>query len=103
MSSAVSLSPDDIAPFVVINDKDAVPAWSFTLLHELVHLLLGRTGISGSSHPGLGIEAFCNNAAAEWMLPTQTLDQIEIDQGQHRYVRSPRHSSLARSSSRALA
>lgn len=70
---------DDIAPFVVINDKDAVPAWSFTLLHELVHLLLGRTGISGSSHPGLGIEAFCNNAAAEWMLPTQTLDQIEID------------------------
>ena len=70
---------DDIAPFVVINDKDSVPAWSFTLLHELVHLLLGRTGISSSSHPELGIEAFCNNAAAEWMLPTQTLDQIEID------------------------
>ena len=31
---------DDIAPFVVINDKDSIPAWSFTLLHELVHLLL---------------------------------------------------------------
>ena len=36
---------DDIAPFVVINDNDSVSAWSFTLLHELVHLLLGETGI----------------------------------------------------------
>ena len=70
---------DDIAPFVVINDKDSVPAWSFTLLHELVHLLLGRTGISSSAHPEWGVEELCNNAAAEWMLPTRTLSQIEID------------------------
>ena len=70
---------DDIAPFVVINDKDSVPAWSFTLLHELVHLLLGRTGISSSAHPEWGVEELCNNAAAEWMLPTRTLNQIEID------------------------
>ena len=31
---------DSIAPFIVINNQDAVPARSFTLLHELVHLLL---------------------------------------------------------------
>ena len=54
---------DDIAPFVVINDQDSTPAWSFTLLHELVHLLLGQTGISGAN-PGTGIEALCNNVAA---------------------------------------
>ena len=48
---------DDIAPFVVINDNDSVSAWSFTLLHELVHLLLGETGISGA-HPGRAIEDF---------------------------------------------
>ena len=69
---------DDVAPFVVINDNDSTPAWSFTLLHELVHLLLGQTGIS-AAHPGTEVEEFCNNVAAEWMLPARTLDQIEID------------------------
>ena len=70
---------DDIAPFLVINDKDSIPAWSFTLLHELVHLLLGQTGIS-ASYPRAGIEELCNQAAAEWMLPTPTLNQVERDQ-----------------------
>ena len=69
---------DDAAPFVVVNDNDSTPAWSFTLLHELVHLLLGQTGISGA-RPGTGVEQFCNHAAAEWMLPARTLDRIEID------------------------
>ena len=79
---------DDIAPFVVINDNDSVPAWSFTLLHELVHLLLGETGISGA-HPGRAIEDFCNSVAAEWMLPTKMLSQIEIGHDvseQHRRI-----------------
>ena len=69
---------DDVAPFVVVNDNDSEPAWSFTLLHELVHLLLGQTGISGA-RPGTGVEQFCNHVAAEWMLPARTLDQIEVD------------------------
>ena len=69
---------DDVAPFVVINDNDSRAAWSFTLLHELTHLLLGQTGISGS-HPGTEIEEFCNSVASEWMLPAQTLDEIQID------------------------
>jgi transcriptional regulator with XRE-family HTH domain len=38
---------DPLAPFVVINDQDAKAAWSFTLLHELAHLWLGETGVSG--------------------------------------------------------
>ena len=37
---------DEVAPLIVINDQDARSAWSFTLLHETVHLLLGHTGIS---------------------------------------------------------
>ena len=70
---------DNIAPFVVINDNDSIPAWSFTLLHEVVHLLLGQTGISGGAHPATESERFCNNVAAEWMLPAETLPQVEID------------------------
>jgi hypothetical protein len=38
---------DKVAPFVVINEKDSRAAWSFTLMHELVHVLLSETGISG--------------------------------------------------------
>ena len=38
---------DKIGPFVVINDQDAKTARSFTLLHELAHIWLGQTGISG--------------------------------------------------------
>ena len=69
---------DDVAPFVAINDNDSTPAWSFTLLHEMVHLLLGQTGISGA-RSGTEVEEFCNNVAADWMLPARTLDRIELD------------------------
>ena len=69
---------DDVAPFVVINDNDSRAAWSFTLLHELTHLLLGQTGFS-SMNSGNEVEEFCNNVAAEWLLPARTLDEIEID------------------------
>ena len=69
---------DDVAPFVVINDNDSRAAWSFTLLHELTHLLLGQTGISGG-YSDADIEQFCNNVAAEWLLPTQILDDIRIE------------------------
>ncbi|MBB5986606.1 ImmA/IrrE family metallo-endopeptidase [Sphingobium lignivorans] len=54
---------DRLAPFIVINDQDAKSAWAFTLLHELAHLLIGETGVSGGT-PAAGIEQLCNDAAA---------------------------------------
>lgn len=54
---------DRLAPFIVINDQDAKSAWAFTLLHELAHLLLGDTGVSGGT-PAAGVEQLCNDAAA---------------------------------------
>ena len=73
---------DDVAPFVVINDNDSRAAWSFTLLHELTHLLLGQTGFS-DVNSGTEIEEFCNTVAAEWLLPARTLDEIEIERGRN--------------------
>jgi Zn-dependent peptidase ImmA (M78 family) len=67
---------DDIAPFIVINDQDARTARSFTLIHELVHLFLGATGVSGAPSTAAPrtssarIERFCNDAAGEFLLPT---------------------------------
>jgi Zn-dependent peptidase ImmA (M78 family) len=59
---------DPMAPFVVINDQDARAAWSFTALHEVAHLWLGTTGISGSSAEAT-IERYCNDVAGEILLP----------------------------------
>lgn len=60
---------DRVAPFIVINDGDAKAAWSFTLLHELAHLWLGATGVSGGGAPEMKIERFCNDVAGEFLLP----------------------------------
>lgn len=68
---------DDVAPFVIINDQDSRSAWAFTLLHELVHLWLGQTGVSGSS-VGSGIEQFCNDVASQFLLPDRTLSELSI-------------------------
>ena len=67
---------DAVAPFVVINDQDARPAWSFTLLHETVHLLLGQTGISGGQHSENEIERFCDDIAGEYLLPSADLEWL---------------------------
>ena len=71
---------DAVAPFVVINDNDSRAAWSFTLLHELTHLLLGQTGFNGVGSE-TEIEQFCNAVAAEWLLSKRMLDEIEIERG----------------------
>jgi Zn-dependent peptidase ImmA (M78 family) len=59
---------DPVAPFIVINDQDARTAWSFTALHEVTHLWLGATGISGAS-ADTQIEQYCNDVAGEILLP----------------------------------
>ena len=71
---------DDLAPFVVINDRDARSAWSFTLLHELVHLLLGQSGMIASYHSELDrvVENFCDDVAGEFLLPTKTLNALPL-------------------------
>ena len=68
---------DTVAPFVVINRQDTRPAWSFTLLHEVVHLLLGNTGISGGGLHST-TEVFCNTVASECLLPTLILKRIGV-------------------------
>jgi Zn-dependent peptidase ImmA (M78 family)/transcriptional regulator with XRE-family HTH domain len=68
---------DPIAPFVVINDQDSRAAWSFTLLHELTHIWLGQTGVSGGE-PHQGVERFCNDVAAAFLLPANELNQLDL-------------------------
>src|SRR5260221_11278615 len=69
---------DTIAPFIVINDQDHRSAWSFTLIHELAHLWLGTTGVSGGS-ADVQIEKFCNDVAAGLLLPQTEIASVQID------------------------
>jgi Zn-dependent peptidase ImmA (M78 family) len=66
---------DSIAPFVVINDQDAKSAWTFTLLHELAHLWLGQSGITGEFNESK-VEQFCSQVASQILLPD--LAQINL-------------------------
>lgn len=67
---------DSVAPFVVINENDSRAAWSFTLLHELAHLWLGQTGVSGYAGEA-AVERFCDAVAALFLLHPRELLQID--------------------------
>jgi Zn-dependent peptidase ImmA (M78 family) len=69
---------DKVAPFVVINDQDSRAAWSFTALHELAHLWLGVTGVSGGTFDR-DVERFCNEVASELLLPHDELARLHVD------------------------
>ena len=71
---------DTIAPFIVINDRDSRSAWSFTLLHELAHVWLGQTGVSGA-FSDMAVERFCNDVASEFLLPVHEINALNVNVG----------------------
>lgn len=70
---------DALAPFIIINDDDAKTAWTFTLFHELAHLWLGQTGISGN-YADSQLEILCNNVAAQLLLPDNEVSEIDVNE-----------------------
>jgi Zn-dependent peptidase ImmA (M78 family) len=67
---------DKYAPLIFINIRDVKAAQIFTLLHELVHIWLGVSGVSNleETQPvGRDLERFCNAVAAEILVPAQEL------------------------------
>lgn len=67
---------DPYAPVIFINSKDSPAAQMFTLMHELVHLWLGVSGVSNLEKtyaPDRKVERFCNQTAAEILVPEDEL------------------------------
>ncbi|MEZ5275382.1 MAG: ImmA/IrrE family metallo-endopeptidase [Opitutaceae bacterium] len=65
---------DPYAPLIFVNGADAKSAQMFTLAHELAHLWLGDAGEGLSGFVGLqpdggAVETFCDQAAAEFLVP----------------------------------
>lgn len=63
---------DEVAPLIFINAKDSWNGRLFSLLHEAVHIWLGKNDLfnsfTGSEKPE---EILCNAVAAELLVPTE--------------------------------
>ena len=67
------------APFVFINGSVAKPTQTFTLVHELAHIWLGHSctcidvldRLAMTGEAGCDVEEFCNQVAAEVLLPVK--------------------------------
>ncbi|MCE2523710.1 MAG: ImmA/IrrE family metallo-endopeptidase [Rhodobacteraceae bacterium] len=70
---------DDVAPFIAVNANDSVGAQAFTIVHELAHLWLGITGVSGSDNLHR-TEKFCHDVASEFLLPRSQLAQLSVSE-----------------------
>lgn len=69
---------DPHAPLIFVNGADAKSAQMFTLAHELAHVWLGEAGEGLSGFPGIfpdggRVERFCDQAAAEFLVPAAEL------------------------------
>ena len=62
-------------PVIYLNNSRPPVRQIFSLLHELAHLLLGENGITHGINPeGEQIEVFCNEFAAEFLVPSEHLE-----------------------------
>lgn len=73
---------DDFAPLVFINGRDSKSAQMFTLAHELAHIWLGESALSDVSVATSKkdadknkVENWCNQVAAELLVPREALMQ----------------------------
>jgi len=67
---------DEIAPVVFINNEDALSGKIFTLIHEVVHILIGKSAsfdYENLQPADNEIEKFCDKCAAEFLVPTKEL------------------------------
>lgn len=67
---------DDSMPIIGINDDDRYPAKSFSILHELVHIIKRTSSLCNDmfgSNPWDREEVFCNAVAGEVLVPKVAL------------------------------
>jgi Zn-dependent peptidase ImmA (M78 family) len=93
---------DNLAPLIFVNGADSKAAQMFTLAHELAHIRLGATGVSdvqAGRVPELQAERWCNQVAAELLVPLAELrsarqPQVPITEEVQRLAREFKVSSL---------
>ena len=63
-------------PIIYLNNSRPAVRQTFSLFHELAHLLLGKDGITRGNrmHGGGAVEHFCNQFASEFLVPDLDLE-----------------------------
>ncbi len=70
---------DEIAPVVFINNNDSISAKIFTLIHEVVHILIGESAsfdLRNLQSANNRIEQFCDKCTAEFLVPAEEIRNI---------------------------
>ena len=75
---------DEYAPFVFVNSDDWDAPQLFTLVHELAHIWIAKSGVSNEIEPGLKnkdklhpVELFCNEVAANALMPVSIMKGLD--------------------------
>ena len=82
---------DAFAPFIFINSQDWDHGQLFSLVHELVHLWIGvsgisnETGILGSTSDLHPVEKFCNTVTKKVLLPLEDLMLFIPEKGEAQF------------------
>ena len=67
---------DETNPIIGINDDDRYPAKTFSIIHELVHILKRQSTLCNDMYTSFttqGEEVFCNAVAGEVLVPAEAL------------------------------
>lgn len=87
---------DNYAPLVFINKADAKAAQMFTMAHELAHIWLGVSSLTDSGmeaskyRKGSREEVWCNQVAAEVLVPLQEFKESLPDKASFRNDQLPK-------------
>jgi len=74
---------DEIAPVIFINNNDAISAKIFTLIHEVVHILIGQSAsfdLRNLQAAQNKIEQFCDECTAEFLVPEKEIKNVYRNQ-----------------------
>lgn len=78
VARGISIFNED-APIIGINDNDRYPAKTFSIIHELVHILKKQSTLCNemfTSFSSQGEEVFCNAVAGEVLVPKASLNVV---------------------------